>query len=399
MAQYDSNSNYDSFNVGFAPVARRPIIRKNLDAFASAFDKIGNAHMEALKQRSAIDVALAQVELDSSEDEWKADYVQKIKDRIDNAAMFGSYSSALTVATKAAADAVSSPELLGRQRAHQDHKKALEEVRARQDVDDIIKELWEDKNQYYYEDKRDASGRIIGGTKWEQKESPAARVPLAGLAATAAQMVSEYQSGTSTQTDSSYTRADGSSRGGGSSSSVTIQSKSKERIAEMFNNVLDSDPQAVRYLNQLHEATIHKVEKLKKQIAESSGEEKTRLQNELAGYEVGIWNDKHTAYVTPREYAMKFVNPMIAQMAYKNVSTSRSSRSNISEAQDRGGGGGSSDKKKQAAFNQIYRMLTGNTYAGPQSLANPQNAAAALKAKEMAEGLDAEWLDLEVPEN
>ena len=69
----------DSQNVGLGYVAPRPVIRKNIEAFSNALNKIDAKAQEALKQRTAIQTALSQVELDSSEDEWKAKYIQDIK--------------------------------------------------------------------------------------------------------------------------------------------------------------------------------------------------------------------------------------------------------------------------------------------------------------------------------
>ena len=121
-------NNYNSVNLGFYNVPQREPIRMNLDAFSKSIDKIDEKNQKALQQRTAIDVALSQVELDSSEDEWKFNYAQRIRDQIDAQAEFGDYSRALNTATMLAGTAVSSPELIGRQRAHKDREEAWSKV-------------------------------------------------------------------------------------------------------------------------------------------------------------------------------------------------------------------------------------------------------------------------------
>ena len=170
MAEETKQNQYNTIGLGY--VAPRPVVRMNLDAYSKAIDKIDQKSREAREKKSAIDAALAQVELDSSEDAWKFKYAKGIKDQIDQAAMFGDYSGALNTAIELAGKAVSSPELLGRIRANKEHKEKEKEIESRNDIEDITKQRWKAQNKYDYKDTYDEEGNVIGGTGWKEKWTP-----------------------------------------------------------------------------------------------------------------------------------------------------------------------------------------------------------------------------------
>ena len=77
MAEETKQNQYNTIGLGY--VAPRPVVRMNLDAYTKAIDKIDQKSREAREKKSAIDAALAQVKLDSSEAAWKFKCAKGIK--------------------------------------------------------------------------------------------------------------------------------------------------------------------------------------------------------------------------------------------------------------------------------------------------------------------------------
>ena len=167
----------------------------HLDIFGNAVDKITQQHEKALERRSSIISALANLELNEAEDEWKTNYLNDIQNKIDTAAEFGNYASALTTAVKLAGDALSNPALLGRVRAQKEYKTFVDNTLARKDLTEDDKSWALAMNPYKYEDKYDNRGNIVGGTNWKPNIRPVGEIDYNRLLATAKQLVFQESGG------------------------------------------------------------------------------------------------------------------------------------------------------------------------------------------------------------
>lgn len=284
-------SGLNNINLGFYNVPQREPVRMNLDAFSKSIDKIDEKNQKALQQRTAIDVALSQIELDSSEDQWKFNYAQNIRDQIDAQAEFGDYSRALNTATMLASTAIASPELIGRQRAHKDRKEAWSRVQNRNDIDEDTKRAWNLTNQYYYKDTYNDKGDIIGGTKWQSKWTPVAHVDVMPELAKAVSLIAAEKAGSSTTTGGTTVKEDGTSSGGQRSDSNSYQRLTQERIDKQLKDYIESNPQLKASILQEYNVNKILLKDAKKKLANATDpEEAQMLRDEIAMREGNITN-------------------------------------------------------------------------------------------------------------
>lgn len=330
----------DSQNVGLGYVAPRPVIRKNIEAFSNALNKIDAKAQEALKQRTAIQTALSQVELDSSEDEWKAKYIQDIKDKIDNEAKGGDYSRTLNTAIQLAGDALSSPELLGRQRAYKDREEQWKLIQSRNDIDVNTKHAWDISNKYHYEDKYDeTTGRLIGGSKWSANWTPVSTVNDVERIAKYISLIAPEQQSTQNSKESKKTNADGTGYGGGKSSSNQFQKLTKSRIHAQLKNALDSDQDWRNSLLQRQKVNSILKEEAELKLANTvNALERENLQEQINNYNEYL-TDENGINASPYEIMYKLNKTIIDNFAYNHTSTARSVSSMEDDYSSRGGSG------------------------------------------------------------
>lgn len=330
---------------GYVP--QRILGKRDLSGLWNMINIRNQRYDEAIKQKSAIDVALGNLKLNAAEDKWKYDYARKIQKRIDDAATMGDYGDALDTAILEAGKAVSSPEVMGRIRANEAYEKKKQEVESRNDISDLTRQRWLDQNKYHYEDTYDDEGNIIGGTEWNAGWSPVSRVEITKLAQAAAQIAAPYKGSTSTSKSgqSSVTDQNGLygekgsksgstmlSKSGGSSrsSSYSYQRLPEEKIREVFDVLWKSDNQAMLSLEQDYQDIKWKVEKLTKERDETTDEVKRKsLDDELVKYNASYLGNNNQP-MSEQEYMLSKVNPLLHNMAYNYVQTSSSVSSNNS---------------------------------------------------------------------
>lgn len=300
----------DSQSIGFGPVAPRPVIRKNIEMFSNALNKIDTKAQEALKQRTAIDMALAQVDLNSDEDAWKANYAQNIHDEIDELAKGGDYSKTLNTAIKLSGEALSNPELLGRIRANADYKAAKEAVEKRNDISQVTKDRWNEQNRYFYQDKFDKDGRIIGGTKWSSNWTPVKNVDIGEIYGRVKQLVAADAGGSE---NAQFLDENGNLTSDPSQGFYGMAVKrgtkwervSEAKLKETFDSLFKQYPEAMESLIQTMDDRHWEYNK-----ATDKGK-KAFIGSDIM--------DRQGRMYTPQEYLANKVNPVLKNMAYSHV--------------------------------------------------------------------------------
>lgn len=364
---------YQGIQIG-GKVPQRILGNRDLSAFQNYVTTRNQMWDEAIKQKSAIDVALGQIKLNSAEDKWKYDYGKKIQQRIDEAAQFGDYSRALDTAVLEAGKAVSSPEITGRIRANEAYEKKKQEVESRNDISDLTRQRWLDQNKYHYEDTYDDDGNIVGGTEWNAGWTPVSRVEITKLAQAAAQIAAPYKGSTSNSKSSQNNISDqngvygekgslsGSSmlsKGSASSksSSYSYQRLPEEKIREVFDVLWKADNQAMVSLEQDYQDLKWKVEKLTKERNKTTDEVKRKdLNNELVKYNSSYLGNNNQP-MTEQEYMLSKINPLLHNMAYNYVQTA----SSISSSNSVGYG-----DTTEGTYQRANRYKDGNTEQLPE---------------------------------
>ena len=359
MAEETKQNQYNTIGLGY--VAPRPVVRMNLDAYSKAIDKIDQKSREAREKKSAIDAALAQVELDSSEDAWKFKYAKGIKDQIDQAAMFGDYSGALNTAIELAGKAVSSPELIGRIRANKEHKEKEKEIESRNDIEDITKQRWKAQNKYDYKDTYDEEGNVIGGTGWKEKWTPVKHINPIQLAQLAGSLTApekksssssyNWQNSTSNemglvdkkgnlQTYNSHPNVptllanpnsneiksvlQSSSSSSNGSSSSEYQRLTYDRIKKTFDALEQAYPGAIDSMIQDYDDYTWKIDELNNQLKSATDDvQKAKIQKNLDYYKKGMYGN-NGQLMSAEEWMLSKVDPILHAQAYNWTSTSSS---------------------------------------------------------------------------
>lgn len=328
MARYDSQS----VSIG-GNVARRNPIRMNLDAFAQAVNKIDERREKALQQRNAIKATIGNLKLNEAEDKWKSDYIQNIEDRIASSAMFGDMSQTYETAVNVAGDVASDPALKGRVEANEKREKELTVINQRNDLDPLTKQRWEDENKYYYEDKKDENGKIIGGSVWTPKFNPVADINIPQYEALAASMVAERSGGSSSQktrqtlldkegnVTTDFNKADDvkltKTTGGGS----TYHKKQETELIDTWNRLIAQDSNLTVALKQKYDTYIWAVnrEREKSNNPELSPEERATAKANADFYESKLKDKNGFVYTDVDAWSKATIIPQFKHMAYNNV--------------------------------------------------------------------------------
>lgn len=162
----------------FRAVNRDYVPEFDLDTVSNVYNTLQQRHDKAVIQESAVKKAIGDLQLNAQEDEFK----QKLADRIDTivqAEMIDGFKGyALNELIEEQGNIFSDPQVIGRLRAQQEYKTYQENLNNRKDLSEDKKNYFREINHYYYEDKYDATGKVIGGTEWKPIKQEVSEIPL-----------------------------------------------------------------------------------------------------------------------------------------------------------------------------------------------------------------------------
>lgn len=150
--------------------------RMNLQAYSDSLNKLDSKHEKAIETISALKATIGQLDFNAAEDQYKANLLNDTLKRIDAKAQYGSYAGALTEAKLAAGDIISNPGVIGRLKAQQEYKTYVNTIKNNSNLTEDDKSWALAKNPYYYEDKRDNNGNVIGGSEWKPSVVPVGKI-------------------------------------------------------------------------------------------------------------------------------------------------------------------------------------------------------------------------------
>jgi hypothetical protein len=331
---------------GYVP--QRILGKRDLSGLWNMINIRNQRYDEAIKQKSAIDVALGNLKLNAAEDKWKYDYARKIQKRIDDAATMGDYGDALDTAVLEAGKAVSSPEVMGRIRANEAYEKKKQEVESLANagtIGGITKERWLAQNKYSYTDTYDNEGNIVGGSEWKAGWEPVRKVDMSRLVTLAGQLASPRKRAASSS--STIKESDEQGIGSGvtqtgdlangqirsvktgfeksSGSGYQRETLTKEKIDEVYNQLFALDPDNMNALMQDYDDYEWKAKQLKAEAdITTDPEKKKKLQSSYKAF----FNETHDASGNPlkvKEYMLNKIGLITKNMAYDNLTTSSQS--------------------------------------------------------------------------
>ena len=338
---------YQGIQIG-GVVPQRILGQRDLSPLQNYVQTRNQMWEDAIKQKSAIDVALGNLKLNAAEDKWKYDYGRRIQKKIDDAAKFGDYSRALDTAVLEAGKAVSSPEVMGRIRANEAYEKKKQEVESLANagtIGVITKERWLAQNKYSYTDTYDNEGNIVGGSEWKAGWEPVRKVDLSRLVTLAGQLASPRKRATSSS--STVKESDEQGIGSGvtqtgdlangqirsvktgfektSGSSYQRETLTKKKIDEVYNQLFALDPDNMNALMQDYDDYEWKAKQLKAEADITTDPEKKKI---LQSSYKAFFNETHDAsgnLLKVKEYMLNKIGIITKNMAYDNITTSSQS--------------------------------------------------------------------------
>lgn len=146
----------------------------DLNTLGKTYSTLEQGHQQAVKAASDLQTAMAQLDLNEAEDAWRQQRISEIQQTIADNTTFGNAYGALDDIIAKAGNLSSDAGMIGRLKAQQDYKAYLDNLNKRTDLPEADKEYFREKNQYYYSDKYDDKGNVIGGSKWTPIEQEVA---------------------------------------------------------------------------------------------------------------------------------------------------------------------------------------------------------------------------------
>lgn len=297
---------YTNPNIQYAP-------RVNLQVADKALSSMQQSHLKTLELQGELESAINTLELDESENEYKAGLVNDIKKAVDNSTINGYSGYALSDIVKKYGDIKGNALLMGKVRANAAHKKYIADTQARQDITQDTKDMFIEQNPYNL-GKTDSEGNILepGTYDWMPNSTAVRDVPLTEIFDEAVKIASPE---ISTWDTVIYQNADGTTSSkpgintvGYIDSSGKITKLSKEKLLDAVNSVINSNQEYRASLNQAYKVQEWKLEN-------------GRIPKEA--YEAGIVPgvDKSGNPTSLDEYIKASIDPMLnAKMyTYKEV--------------------------------------------------------------------------------
>lgn len=329
---------YQGIQIG-GKVPQRILGNRDLSAFQNYVQARNQMWDDAIKQKSAIDVALGNLKLNAAEDKWKYDYGRRIQKKIDDAAQFGDYSRALDTAVLEAGKAVSSPEVMGRIRANEQYEKAKQEVDTNGNISALTKKAWNLDNKYHYQDTYDDEGNIVGGTEWNASWKPVEEVDNLTMMKNAISMIGISSKETSKTTGDNTTTTEGT---GSSFQKVRSSSKialSYGQVKSQLVDTINNDSKWKASLEQEYRVNKILLDDINNQIANTQDPlEKQRLEEQKNMYQSNITNDRGFITANYVDILFKKYPSLIKNFAFSRTS---STKTDITGKNDYVRGGGS----------------------------------------------------------
>ena len=259
---------------GFSPVVFSPIefkpVEANYGILERSLAKQEARQREAVEKKSAVDVALGQIETqlhnDPETQAWWNAYKNDIQNKINQAAQVGDYSSAINIATNLAGQISSDTSVLGRVKANKEYQERVDETHKRMLAGQISPDTerwWLANNQFKYKDVVDSNGNIIGGTSYIDLGTPVDDINIAEFTKKAFDLVSPRQ------TDIQVTNNDGTST---HDKRIWV---TRQSIIDNLDDILDMTPDARSAMFQRYQ-----VEKYIYELLNDSNADETRLNQQ-----------------------------------------------------------------------------------------------------------------------
>lgn len=156
--------------------------RVDLTTLGKSIDTLEQGHKEAIKTASALETAVANLDMNEAEDGFKQQLVNEIQNTIKENTLFGNSYGALDDLIMKQGNIASDGRVIGRLRSNAAKKEYDAKVDAMA-IPDGMKQMYKDENPYYYVDGDvdEKTGKVKPGQKWKAKTNPVKTIPMADI--------------------------------------------------------------------------------------------------------------------------------------------------------------------------------------------------------------------------
>lgn len=287
----------------------------DLNTLTNTFNTLEQGHKEAIKSASELQTAMANLDLNEAENEWRQRKINEIQKTIDDNTIYGNSYAALDNIIAKAGNLASDQGMIGRLQAQKDFKAFRERVEKDDTLPQDYKDYYLENNPYYYNDKYDNKGNIIGSTKWQPITSPKKVIPLNQLIIQGINIAAkEHGGGTITRwldSNGNVTTDPNQAFDGEvyNSSTNTWERLSKEKILQGINSMIESTPGAKESLQQDYDISLWK-------------HDKAVIDNKSKQIVIDDVTDENGIVLSPQQYLLKRLSPAINAASYYNSTNS-----------------------------------------------------------------------------
>lgn len=365
--------------------------QENMSLLQHSVDKLDERKEKTDQQTAIIAKALGDIELNAEDHLWKAYYINKIKSKINSAAQFGDYSTALEVATRLAGESIVDPELRGREKAniqYQTWKKSLDESVLAGRVDKRTADRLKEENVYRFVPLLDNYGNTVGFRDWETVgglkggniEQAVNKVSLEALFNEVDKIVAERKGSSSkfTGRDSSGSIIDlyGENVSTLTKTSSTFAYKDKDVLQGVFDELTTRHPELTAYLEQMKKDDAWEIKKLEQSINDPNTDSNTLASDKqkLKDLKTGLYTKNGLGIKSTKDYLFYRSNKSISAMAYHNYFNDSSIQ-----------GGGSDGRKPGDNNDDDANPKPGNTTFGGSGKTTNKTDALKVNFKDRAQ--------------
>ena len=294
-------------------IQRDYIPKVDLETLNKSYNTLEQGHKEAVKAASDLEVAMANLDLNEAESEWRQQKINEIKQTVADNTIYGNSYAALDNIIMQAGNLASDQGMIGRLQAQKDYKAFKERVENDKTLPQDYKDYYLENNPYYYKDNYDKQGNIIGGTKWTPISNPTNVVPLNSLITQGIQWAAKEKGGgnmTRWIDSNGNITSDPTKAYDGEVYNTTTNSwerLSREKIWQGIRASIESTPGAKESLKQDYDVAIWKHSKNVKQN-----------NNKPVVSDV---TDDNGKILSEEQYLFKRIDPAVQAAHYNNVTT------------------------------------------------------------------------------
>ena len=286
----------------------------DLQVLGNTYNTLQQGHIKALELKTQLETAVSQLDMDESEDEYKAQLVDGITQAVDNNSIGGNLYYSLPEIIKQQGNIAKNPGVLGRVRANAARKAFIQNVQG-MDVDDDIKAMAIEMSPYYYEDKLDSKGNVVGGSEWTPGYTPVKQIDFNKLI-TDAIKIAHPDKGSGTGAicmDSDGNRysqyVDGTDAYVWSETEMKYERLSPDKLQAAILNAIQNTPGAMASLNQDRMVGVWKANKIQ-------GDDEEAINARIAASNGAL--DENGVIKSFNRYISDRINPSIYAAQYDN---------------------------------------------------------------------------------